>query len=339
MTPVLPDELASRVRGRTALITGGLGFIGSNLAFALVAAGCDVTLVDALVPGHGGNPVNVEGLEGAQVVLADLRDSDRLAPLVERTELLFNLAGQTSHLDSMDDPLRDLELNCAAQLALLENCRRRNPHVRIVFAGTRQVYGRPRALPVSEEHPIDPVDVNGIHKLAGEWYHLLYGRVYGPTVTVLRLTNTYGPRMRVRDARQTFLGIWIKQLLTGERLQIYGDGSQRRDLTYVDDAVRALCLAAVDDAVSGEVLNVGSREPVRLLELAQRLVALNGGGSYDIVPFPPDRLAIDIGDYFADSSKLERRLGWAPEVELDEGLRRTLDYFRAHGERYWGAEE
>ncbi len=339
MTSVLPAELAGRLRGRTVLITGGLGFIGSNLAFALVDAGCDVTLVDALVSGHGGNPANVEGLDEVQVVRADLRDSDRLAPLVERAELLFNLAGQTSHLDSMEDPFGDLELNCGAQLALLETCRRRNPDARIVFAGTRQVYGRPRALPVSEEHPVEPVDVNGIHKLAAEWYHLLYGRLYGPTVSVLRLTNTYGPRMRVRDARQTFLGIWIKQLLTGERVQIYGDGSQRRDFTYVDDAVRALCLAVVDDAVAGEILNVGSREPVSLLELAERLVVLNGGGAYDLVPFPPDRLAIDIGDYFADSSKLEQRLGWSPEVELDDGLRRTLEYFRVHGERYWGGAE
>ncbi|MEJ7567938.1 MAG: NAD-dependent epimerase/dehydratase family protein [Gaiellaceae bacterium] len=336
MTLVLPDELARRLRGRKVLITGGLGFIGSNLAFALVDAGCDVTLIDALVPGHGANQANVEGLEGAAIVVADLRDSEQLAPLVERTELLFNLAGQTSHLDSMEDPFGDLALNCAAQLALLESCRRCNPHVRIVFAGTRQVYGRPQFLPVSEEHPIDPVDVNGIHKLAAEWYHLLYGRVYGPTVSVLRLTNTYGPRMRIRDARQTFLGIWIKQLLTGERIQIYGDGSQRRDFTYVDDAVRALCLAVVDDTLADEVLNVGSREPVSLLELAQRLVALNGGGEYELVPFPPDRLAIDIGDYFADSSKLEQRLGWSPEVELDEGLRRTLEYFRGKSEPYWG---
>ena len=339
MTRILPDELAGRLRGRSVLITGGLGFIGSNLAFALVDAGCRVTLVDALVPGHGGNHANVDGLEGVDVVIADLRDSERLAPLVERAELLFNLAGQTSHLDSMEDPFADLELNCAAQLALLENCRRRNPHIRIVFAGTRQVYGRPRALPVSEEHPIDPVDVNGIHKLAAEWYHLLYGRVYGPAVCVLRLTNTYGPRMRVRDARQTFLGVWIKQLLTGERLQIYGDGSQRRDFTYVDDAVRALCLAVVDDRVAGEVLNVGSREPVSLLELAQQLVALNGGGEYDVVPFPADRLAIDIGDYFADSTKLEQRLAWSPQVGLDEGLSRTLEYFREHGEQYWGEPE
>jgi UDP-glucose 4-epimerase len=321
------------------LVTGGLGFIGSNLAFALVEAGCEVTLVDALVPGHGGNRANVEGLDGAQVVVADLRDSERLAPLVERAELLFNLAGQTSHLDSMEDPFADLELNCAAQLALLETCRRRNPDVRIVFAGTRQVYGRPQALPVSEEHPIDPVDVNGIHKLAAEWYHLLYGRLYGPPVTVLRLTNTYGPRMRVRDARQTFLGVWIKQLLTGGRIQIYGDGTQRRDFTYVDDAVAALCLAVLADGATDEVLNVGSREPVSLLELARLLVSLNGGGEYELVPFPPDRLAIDIGDYFADSSKLEQRLAWSPEVELEEGLRRTLEYFRAHGERYWDEPE
>jgi UDP-glucose 4-epimerase len=335
VTAVLPDALARRLEGRKVLVTGGLGFIGSNLAFALVDAGCRVTLVDALVPGHGGNPANVDGLGEVEVVIADLRDAEQLAPHVERAELLFNLAGQTSHLDSMEDPFADLALNCGAQLGLLELVRRHNPDVRIVFAGTRQVYGRPQRLPVSEEHPIDPVDVNGIHKLAAEWYHLLYGRVYGPTVTVLRLTNTYGPRMRVRDARQTFLGVWIKQLLTGERLRVFGDGTQRRDFTYVDDAVRALCLAVLDDAAAGLVLNVGSHEPISLLDLARRLVALNGGGEYDLVPFPPDRLAIDIGDYFADSSRLEQLLGWAPEIDLDEGLRRTLDYFRANGDRYW----
>ena len=335
---VLPDDVASRLRGRRTLVTGGLGFIGSNLAFALAEAGSEVTLVDALLPGQGGNRANVEGLEGVRIVLADVREEAQLVPLVAANEFVFNLAGQTSHLDSMEDPFGDLALNCTAQLVVLEACRRHAPYVRLVFAGTRQVYGRPRTLPVPEEHPLDPVDVNGIHKLAGEWYHLVYGRVYGLGVSVLRLTNTYGPRMRVRDARQTFLGVWIKQLLAGEPIRIFGDGTQRRDFTYVDDAVRALCLAAVEDAALDEVFNVGSLEHVSLLELAKQLVELNGRGVYELVPFPADRLAIDIGDFYADASKLEQRLGWSAQVGLGDGLARTLEYFRRHGERYWGED-
>jgi len=333
---ILPPELADAFRGRRVLVTGGLGFIGSNLAWLLREADAELTLVDSLVPAHGGNHANVDGLEGVQVELFDVRDTERLAPLVRGADLLFNLAGQTSHVDSMSEPLRDLEHNCASQLAVLESCRRENPGIRIVFAGTRQVYGRPRELPVSESHPLDPVDVNGIHKLAGEWYHLLYGRVYDLRVSVLRLTNTYGPRMRVRDARQTFLGTWIRQVLTGEELRVFGDGTQRRDFTFVDDAVEALCLAAVRDQAIGEIFNVGGDDQVSLLELAELLVRVAGTGSKRLVPFPAERRVIDIGDYFADDSKLRGRLGWQPRVDLEEGLVRTLDYYRERGESYWG---
>ena len=235
----------------------------------------------------------------------------------------------------MREPLQDLEHNCATQLAVLEACRHENPDIRIVFAGTRQVYGRPRELPVSESHPIAPVDVNGIHKLAGEWYHLLYGQVYGLRVSVLRLTNTYGPRMRVRDSRQTFLGTWVRQLLTGEELRIFGDGTQRRDFTYVDDAIEALCLAALRDEAHGEVFNVGGTGPVSLLELAELLVGLAGTGSFRLEPFPAERRIIDIGDYFSDDSKLRGRLGWRPRIELPEGLVRTIDFYRGRGPAYW----
>jgi nucleoside-diphosphate-sugar epimerase len=235
----------------------------------------------------------------------------------------------------MNDPFTDLEINARAQLAILEACRHRNPRVRIVFAGTRQIYGVPQSLPVDERHPIAPVDVNGINKAAGEWYHLVYERVYGIPVTVLRLTNTYGPRMRVRDARQTFLGWWFRLLLAGEELTIYGDGSQRRDFTYVDDAVSAFLLAAARDAASGKVYNLGSSEVVTLKELAELLVEVNGGGSLRLVPFPEERKAIDIGDYYGDFSKIEAELGWAPRVGLREGVARSLEYYREVGDAYW----
>lgn len=335
----LPPELAATFRGRRVLVTGGLGFIGSNLARELVAAGSTVTLIDSLMPTHGGTWVNIAGLEDElDVHELDVRDTERLHAHLLDKDVLFNLAGQTSHLDSMSDPRTDLEINCTAQLSLLEACRADNPALRIVFAGTRQIYGRPRYLPVDEAHAIDPIDVNGINKTAGEWYHLLYGHVYGLPVTVLRLTNTYGPRMRVRDARQTFLGLWIRQALQGEELQVFGDGSQRRDFSYVDDVVQALCLAATSPAAVGEVFNVGGEGQVSLAETAELVVRLAGSGSHRVVPFPDDRKAIDIGDYYADDTKLRKALGWRPRVGLEEGLAATLDYYRANGDAYWGGE-
>jgi UDP-glucose 4-epimerase len=249
--------------------------------------------------------------------------------------VIFNLAGQTSHLDSMTDPYTDLEINCRSQLSILETCRHHNPEAKIVYASTRQIYGRPQYLPVDERHPIAPVDVNGINKAAGEWYHLVYGDVYGLRVAVLRLTNTYGPRMRVRDARQTFLGHWLRLLVTGEELVVFGDGEQRRDFNYVDDAVRAFLLAAAREEANGCIFNLGDEPPISLRELAELLVRVNGGGSYRLVPFPDDRKAIDIGDYYADFATIGRELGWAPAVPLGEGLERTLAFYREHGRLYW----
>jgi UDP-glucose 4-epimerase len=333
---VIAPDLAPSFAGKRVLITGGLGFIGSSLAHELVAAGADVVLVDSLVPEYGGNYANVRGIEDRlRVNVSDVRDEHSLRRLVEGQDYLFNLAGQTSHLDSMTDPFTDLEINSRAQLAILEACRHHNPGVGIVFASTRQIYGSPAYLPVDEKHPIAPVDVNGINKAAGEWYHLLYGRVYGMRVAVLRLTNTYGPRMRVRDARQTFLGWWLRLILNGQQLTIYGDGAQRRDFNYVGDGVRAFLLAAVSEEAAGRVYNLGSGEVVSLLELAELLIEVNGSGSLELVPFPEDRKAIDIGDYFADFSKIERELGWSPRVDLREGIARSLAYYREHGADYW----
>jgi UDP-glucose 4-epimerase len=294
-------------------------------------------LVDSLVPEYGGNLANIAEIEDRVTVnISDVRDPHSLAPLLRDQDFLFNLAGQTSHLDSMTDPFTDLEINCRSQLSILEACRRHNPEVRVVFASTRQIYGRPRYLPVDEQHPVAPVDVNGIDKAAGEAYHLLYGQVYGLRVSALRLTNTYGPRMRVRDARQTFLGVWLKAILRGEQIQVWGDGNQRRDLLFVDDAVRAFLLAAARDEAGGKVFNVGVDSSIALRELAELLVSLHGGGSYEIVPFPADRQAIDIGDYFTNSGLIRSALGWEAAVGLEDGLRRTLGYYADHGEAYWG---
>jgi UDP-glucose 4-epimerase len=327
---------AASFDGKRVLITGGLGFIGSNLARELVAAGADVALFDSLAPSYGGNRFNISGIEDrVSVHIGDIREQGALSELVRKSHVVFNLAGQTSHVDSMRDPFTDLEINCQSQLALLETCRHNNPEVSVVFAGTRQVYGRPQYLPVDEQHPVAPVDVNGINKAAGEWYHLLYADVYGLNLSVLRLTNTYGPRMRVRDARQTFLGKWLRALVVGEELVVFGDGTQRRDFNYVDDAVGAFLLAASNEQAHGEVFNLGGDHVVSLVELARLLIDLNGGGSFRLQEFPPERLVIDIGDYYADFRKASNCLGWQPSVALEEGLARSLAFYREHGGHYW----
>lgn len=333
---MIAPDLHDSLRGKNVLITGGLGFLGSTLAHELVAAGANVTLVDSLVPEYGGNRANISGIESSVAVnISDVRDQHSLRELVRGQDLLFNLAGQTSHLDSMTDPFTDLEINCRAQLSILEAVRHENPDARTVFASTRQIYGRPQELPVSESHPIAPVDVNGINKTAGEWYHLLYGEVYGLHVAVLRMTNTYGPRMRVRDARQTFLGYWLRLAVEGRPIQVFGDGTQKRDFNFADDAARAFLLAALRDEARGRVYNLGSDEVVDLAELGRLLVELNDGGEVELVPFPEDRKAIDIGDFYADFSRIRSELGWQPRVSLREGLRRSLDYYRTNGGAYW----
>lgn len=326
----------SAFAGARTLITGGLGFIGSNLARRLVSLGAEVTLVDSLIPEYGGNPFNVQDIrERVRINVCDVRDPHALSYLVQGQDYLFNLAGQTSHLDSMTDPHSDLAINATAQLSLLETCRKVNPGVRLVFASTRQIYGKPDYLPVDEKHPIRPVDVNGINKVAGEWYHLLYSQVYGIRASALRLTNTYGPGMRVKDARQTFLGIWIRCLIEDRPILIYGDGSQLRDFNYVDDCIDALLLAASHPGADGKVFNLGSSEVINLHDLAELLVRLHPGGRHTLVPFPPDRKRIDIGDYYSDYRLIADTLGWRPQVDLATGLRRTLDHYLAHHTHYW----
>jgi len=316
------------------LITGGLGFIGTNLARRLVDLGACVTLVDSLIPEYGGNLFNIADIKDSVCVnIADVRDEHSMRYLVQGQDYLFNLAGQTSHMDSMQEPYTDLEINARAQLSILEACRKYNPEIKIVFASTRQIYGQPDYLPVDEQHPLRPTDVNGINKMAGEWYHILYNNVYGIRACALRLTNTYGPRMRVKDARQTFLGIWIRLAVEGKPFEVWG-GEQLRDFTYVDDAVEAFLLAATRDEANGQVFNLGGCEVICLRELADLLVQANGGGSYEIRTFPPDRKRIDIGDYYADDRRIRSELGWVSRVNLQQGLARTLAYYREHLEYY-----
>lgn len=328
------EDYEGAFSGKRVLITGGLGFIGSNLAIRLVNLGAEVLLVDSLIPEYGGNLFNIADIaDQVSINISDVRDEHSMRYLVQDRDYLFNLAGQTSHLDSMQDPYTDLEINCRAQLFILEACRRDNPNIKIVFASTRQIYGKPASLPVGERHLLRPVDVNGVNKMAGEWYHILYHNVYGIPTCALRLTNTIGPRMRIRDARQTFVGIWIRHILEGRPFEVW-DGHQLRDFTYVDDAVNAFLLAAASDKAKGKVFNLGADCVVSLKELADLLIEVNGGAAYSARPFPQDRKRIDIGDYYADYSLIRSELGWEPRVPLREGLAHTLAFYREHLEHY-----
>jgi UDP-glucose 4-epimerase len=317
------------------MITGGLGFIGSNLAWTLVDLGARVLIVDSLIDDYGGNLFNICGLEDRlRVNIADVRQQSTMNYLVRGQDVIFNLAGQVSHIDSMRDPHTDLEINCRAQLSILEACRNNNAGVKIVFAGTRQVYGKADSLPVSESHLVRPADVNGINKAAGEYYHLLYNNVFGVRSCSLRLTNVYGPRQLLKHNRQGFIAWFIRLAIEDREIQIYGDGSQLRDFVYVDDAADAFLRAGADEACNGQVLNVGGLEPISHRELVQLLVGIAGSGRYRFVEWPPEKKAIDIGDFYADSTRIGRTLGWTPGISLSDGLRRTIEFYREHFDRY-----
>ncbi|HPS19415.1 MAG TPA: NAD-dependent epimerase/dehydratase family protein [Candidatus Omnitrophota bacterium] len=321
-------------RDSKVVITGGLGFIGSNLARTLVNMGARVFIIDSLIPEYGGNLFNIKGIEDKVTVnISDVRDEHSMKYLIQGHDYLFNLAGQTSHMDSMSDPYVDLEINAKAQLSILEACRKYNSKIKIVFASTRQLYGKPQYLPVDEKHPVNPVDVNGINKLSGEMYHILYNNVYGIRSTVLRLTNTIGPCMRIKDARQTFLGIWVKMLVEGKPFEVWG-GEQLRDFTYVDDAVNAFVTAASDKRSDGKIFNIGGDKVIKLKVLADLCIKANGGGKYVIKDFPEERRSIDIGDYYSDDGLFRKTFGWKPGVSLGEGLKRIIAYYKEHIVKY-----
>ncbi|HEX2443966.1 MAG TPA: NAD-dependent epimerase/dehydratase family protein [Vicinamibacterales bacterium] len=325
-------------KGCRTLVTGGLGFIGSNLARRLAELGADVLLVDSLIPAYGGNLFNIAGIEArVRVNIADVRQDSTMSYLVRDRDVLFNLAGQVSHIDSMRDPHTDLEINCRSQLTMLEACRKHNRRIKVVFAGTRQVYGRPEKLPVDETQLVRPTDINGINKAAGEYYHLVYNNVFGVRACSLRLTNVYGPRQLVRHNRQGFIGWFIRLAVEGREIEIFGDGSQVRDFVYVDDVSDAFLRAGALDVCDGDVFNVGGSEPISHRDLTAMLIEVAGSGTMRFVDWPQDKKIIDIGSFYADSTKFTRATGWRPTVNLREGLARTVAYYREHLPHYLDA--
>lgn len=323
-------------RDKNILITGGLGFIGSNLAERLVDSGAHVTLVDSLIPNYGGNLYNVkEIIDKVKINIADIRDSFSMNYLVQEKDYLFNMAGTLSHIDSMEDPYTDLDINCKAQLSLLDACKNNNREVKIVFAGTRSQYGKAGYLPVDEKHLMLPSDVNGINNVAGEMYHILYNNVYGIRSVSLRLTNVYGPRHQMKHPKQGFLNWFIRLAIDDETIKIYGDGKQLRDFNYVDDAIEAILLAGASDRANGEVFNLGSGNPVSIVDVAKKIIGIAKKGRYEFVSFPEDKKKIEVGNYYADYSKINNLLGWKPKVGMEEGLKRTVDFYITNKAHYW----
>lgn len=329
-------DYSKNFKGKNVLITGGLGFIGSNLAMELVKLESKVTLVDSMIPEYGGNFFNIKEIEDkAKVNIADIRDEHSMRYIVKGRDYIFNLAGTLSHIDSMIDPYTDLEINCRSQLSILEACRKNNKEVKVVFAGTRGQYGKAVYLPIDEKHPLQPLDVNGINNTAGESYHILYNNVYGIKAASLRLTNTYGPRHQMKHSRQGFLNWFIRLALDNQEIQIYGEGKQLRDFNYVGDVVKAFLMVAASDKANGQVFNLGSASPISIAEVADLVVGLAGSGTYRHIDFPSDKLRIEIGDYYADFGKIRDTLGWKPETSLEDGLRETIDFYRRYKKYYW----
>ncbi len=323
-------------RGEKILITGGLGFIGSNLAVRLVEIGAAVTIIDSLHPTCGANYFNVESIRNdVEIVEGDVANLTLIQKLVRDKKYVFNLAGHVSHIESMEDPFSDLHMNALAPLAVLEACRHDNRAAHVVYAGTRQAYGRPESLPLVETQVLKPVDINGVSKMAGEWFHIVYSQAHGLFTVSLRLINTFGPRQLVKHSRQGFVGWFIRQAIDGEEIQLFGDGQQSRGFNYIDDVVDALLIAGTDEQLRGDYFNLGGDRPVTLEAFVRLLLRIAGRGAYRIVPFPSEKKAIDIGSVYTSAAKFSAVTGWKPRVTLEEGLARTVDYYQRHRAHYW----
>ena len=323
-------------RSKKVLVTGGLGFIGSNLAIELVKLGANVVVADNLDPAGGANYFNLDPVRNdLEIVEGDSTDLALMERLVPGCSHVFNLAGRVSHIESMQDPFSDLRMNATGPLTVLEACRKQNREACVVYAGTRQSYGKPDILPVVENLLLKPVDVNGVSKMAGEAFHMVYHKAYGMPTVSLRMVNTFGPRQLVKHARQGFIGWFIRQSIDGEEIQIYGDGQQFRGFNYIDDVVTALLTAGCNNNVIGDYFNLGGMQPVTLEVLVQTLLRAAGTGSYRLVPFPEERKSIDIGSAFSSFMKFNFATGWKPTTSLEDGLVKTVEYYKRHKTHYW----
>lgn len=333
------SQLDSFYRKRSVMILGGMGFIGSTLAHLLVQHGAQVTLVDNFLPDHGANWFNLDGIrDQVKIQVSDLRNREALAVLLQEQELVFNVAAQTSHLDSMTHPFLDLDINCRGNLNFLELCREHRPDLRVVYVGTRAFYGAPAQTPVSESSPLKPLDIYSVNRLAAEQYHFVYHAHYGLPVTSLRLGNLYGPRGQMQHPRYNVLNYFVRMALEERIIQIYGDGLQQRDYLYIEDACRALLLAGASEQAIGQIYNVGSGGSCSFLDLVQEIIRSSNQGDYEHRDWPKGSKAFDVGDFITDITAIKHDLNWKPQISLSEGLRATIDYYRKHANYYWTQE-
>ncbi|MHC4600341.1 MAG: NAD-dependent epimerase/dehydratase family protein [Planctomycetota bacterium] len=330
------DEFSEAYDGRPVLITGGLGFLGSNLAVALAGLGAKVTVLDALLPLYGGNRFNVDPVrDRVEVIVADIRDEKAVRKAVRGKAIIFHIAAQTSHVDSMSDPFTDIDMNVRGQIILLDAVRAEAPEARVVYAGTRGQYGEVLSPPAREDTPFRPTDVYSADKAVGEYYLFVYRRAFAVRGTALRISNAYGPRHQMKHARYGILNWFVRLAMDGEPIRVFGEGKQLRDYHYVDDVTHAFLLAGSRAEAEGEAFNLGGPGPVPFIDMVRAVIGAAGSGRFETAPWPEDRKAIEVGDFSADWTKIRTLLGWEPRVSLEEGLRRTVAFYREHRDHYW----
>jgi len=323
-------------RGARVMITGGMGFLGSNLAIALIELGAHVTIVDAMIHGYGGNLFNIEPIrDRATVNFSDIRDAGVMNYLVRGQDYIFHLAGQVDHILSLTDPFPDIDINIKGTAVLMEACRHHNPSARVVYSGTRGQYGRPASLPVAETAPTQPLGIYEITNLAAEKIIEAYHLVFGIRSVLLRITNTYGPRAQMQHSRYGVVNWFVRLALDGETIPVFGNGQIQRDFLYVDDCIEALLRSATQEAAYGQIFNVGVDRPNTFSELAEEIVRAAGSGHWRLAPFSEERRAQEPGDFYSDITKIRTLLGWEPQTSLAVGLTRTVEYYRQHRSQYW----
>lgn len=334
------EKYLEKYKGKKIMITGGLGFLGSSLARRLVNISSEIVLVDVMLSLYGGNLFNIEDIKNkVKTEIKDIRDKEAIERLIPGCHYIFNIAGQVSHVDSMTDPFLDLDINARGNLVLLEACKKLNRDVKIIYAGTRGQYGKLEYIPVDEKHKMEPTDIYGVNKMAAEHYHMIYSRVHNIWATSLRINNTYGPRHQMKHGKYGILNWFIRLAMDGEEIKVFGDGTQLRDYNYVEDVIDAMLMAGSDEKSNQEVYNLGSGQPLKFIDLVKKIIETAESGSYRQIPWPKERKDIEIGDYLADFSKIKNKLGWEPKIFINEGLKKTVDFYKNYKDRYWNKEK
>lgn len=332
----MTKDLDTNFKGKSVLVTGGMGFIGSSMAIRLAQAGAKVTLLDAMVPDYGGNEFNISPVKNDVLVnYCDIRDENAVNYLVRKQDYVFHLAGQVCHLMSLTNPFPDISINIHGTAIVMEALRKYNPEAIVVYTGTRGQYGSAVSFPVNEEAPTNPKGIYEISNLTAEKIIKVYNDVHHVRSVLLRLSNIYGPRSQMLSSRFGVANWFVRVAMDNDEIQVFGDGSILRDFCYVDDTVDAILQSAITQEAYGEIFNVGSDIPVSFLELVKTIIAVTKRGSWKFAEFSPERKAQEPGDFYSDISKIDRIVGWRPTTPLADGLAKTVEYYENYRDHYW----